>query len=124
MKTRSFLGSTVLAAALAAAGMTSWAACATAATPDGEVLKQVVKYGDLNLDSPEAITALYHRVGYAAGQVCAPLESREMARMSAWKRCIDGAISKAVNQINVPALTAYAAARGHGSSPILAARTE
>jgi UrcA family protein len=124
MNIRSFLRSTVLAAAFAAAGMTSWAAGATAATPDGEVLKQVVKYGDLNLDRSEAITALYHRVGNAAGQVCAPMESREMARMSAWKKCIDGAISRAVNQINVPALTAYAAAQGHGSSPLLAARVQ
>jgi len=124
MNTRSFPRSAVLAAVFATAGIMSWAAGATAATPDGEVLKQVVGYSDLNLDRVEGITALYRRVSHAAEQVCAPLQSRELARMSAWKGCINGAISRAVNQINVPALTAYANTRGHATSAMLAARTQ
>lgn len=125
MKPRFFSRPSVLAAALVTAGIMSGAAGATTATPSGEVPKQVVEYGDLNLDRAEGITALYRRVSNAAEQVCAPLASRELARMSARKDCINGAISRAVTQINVPALTAYASARGHGHgiSPMLAAST-
>lgn len=123
MKTRSVRRSAALAAVFVAAGIMSWAAGATAATPDEDVLKQVVGYGDLNLDRIEGIAALYRRVSNAAEQVCAPLQSREMARMSARKGCINGAISRAITQINLPALTAYASAHGHGTSPMLAAST-
>jgi UrcA family protein len=76
------------------------------------------------LDRAEGITALYRRVSNAAEQVCdTPLQSREIARMSALTGCINTAISRAVNQINVPALTAYASAPGHATRPLLAAST-
>jgi len=122
MNTQSFHRSAVLAAAVAAAGMMSYVVGATAATSDGEPLKEVVAYRDLNLNRPEGISALYQRVSNAAAQVCHPLQSRELSKMKPWKDCVHGAISRAVTQINVPALTAYADARaGHGSSPILTA---
>ena len=125
MNTRTFRRSTLLAAAFVAAGMISWTAEATAATTNTEVLKEVVTYGDLNLNRPEGVTALYRRVSHAAVAVCTPFESRELTQMSAWKQCVSASISRAVAQINIPALTAYANARdGHASSPVLAAQVK
>jgi UrcA family protein len=122
MNTRTLNLSALMTVAIAAA-MISLSAGATETTADG-VLETVVSYRDLNLSCPEGVAALYQRVSHAAAQVCAPLESREVARMSTWKSCVNGALSRAIATINVPALSAYADARKVGSNPLMAARTE
>ena len=73
----------------------------------GEPLKHIVSYGDLNLDQPQGIAALYARVQAAAVDVCAPLESVDMSRRAHLEPCIAAATSRAVKSVNVPALTAY-----------------
>lgn len=122
MDIRSFHRLTFLAVASAAVGMASWAAGATAATPSGETLQTVVSYVDLNLERPEGISKLYQRVSDAAERVCAPLKSRELDLDSAWRKCVDGAVSRALVDINAPALTAVAdARRGDSPKPMLVA---
>lgn len=92
-----------------------------AATP-AETLQQKVSYADLNLTRAEGITTLYKRVQSAAEHVCAPLESRELSQRSHWRACVHSSISRAIAQIDVPALTSYAQAReGHSESPLTAA---
>ena len=73
----------------------------------GEALKHVVSYGDLNLNQPQGIAALYTRVQAAAADVCAPLESVDMSRRAHLEPCIAAATSRAVKSVNLPALTAY-----------------
>jgi UrcA family protein len=77
----------------------------------GEPLKQVVNYGDLDLNQPQGIAILYSRVQAAAADVCAPLESVDMSRRAHLEPCIANATSRAVQSVNVPALTAYNAQR-------------
>ena len=57
--------------AVAAAGLVMNSASGGFLT--GEPLKQVVAYGDLNLQQPEGVTSLYKRLQEAAFNVCAPL---------------------------------------------------
>jgi UrcA family protein len=124
MKIRSCNRSTLwMATAIAAACMTSFAADATEPASTDEVLKKVVNYGDLNLDRPEGIAALYRRVSNAAARVCAPFESRELSQLSAWRTCVNGSISRAVAKINLASLTAYADDRnGHSPGIFIAAK--
>lgn len=56
-------------------------------------------------DSAHAVQ-LYRRIQSAAHQVCAPLESRELARLRYYNRCLNDAVSMAVAQVNSSALTA------------------
>src|SRR5439155_17613520 len=96
MNAHSLSRSTFLAIAIAGVGLVSWAMGASAATPDGEVRKQVVSYADLKLDHAEGIAKLYQRVRNAADRVCAPLESRELYLVAGWRECINAATSRAV----------------------------
>jgi UrcA family protein len=66
---------------------------------------KVVRFKDLNLNSPEGAAALYGRIKSAASEVCgerdrfAPWQSRTI------QTCINDAMSRAVDQINSPMLT-------------------
>ena len=80
---------------------------ASGGSVSGEPLKQVVSYGDLDLNQPQGIAALYTRVQAAAVDVCAPLESVDMSRRAHLEPCIAAATSRAVKSVNLPALTAY-----------------
>jgi UrcA family protein len=93
---------------------------AFAAEP-GQTPEQKVSYADLDLTRAESIAPLYRRIHSAAENVCAPFESRELARRTHWRACVESAISRAIAQINVPALTAYADARNdHPASRLTA----
>jgi UrcA family protein len=87
----------------------------------GEPLKHVVSYADLDLSQPQGIATLYTRVQAAAADVCAPLESVDMARRAHLEPCIADATSRAVRSVNVPALTAYNDLRdGHAGYRLVA----
>jgi UrcA family protein len=94
----------------------------TFAAVSGEALQQKVSYADLNLTRADGVAALFKRVHSAAENVCAPLQSRELSRRSQWRACVDSSVSRAIAQIDVPALTAYADARNsHSGSRLTAA---
>ncbi|HKT74102.1 MAG TPA: UrcA family protein [Steroidobacteraceae bacterium] len=71
------------------------------------VPQQVVHYGDLNLNSSAGIAALFRRVHKAAEQVCGQVDRRELERAALWDACVSQATERAVDTINVPALTHY-----------------
>lgn len=109
--------------AVLAAGL--FASVGVAATSAAGSSGGVVRYGDLNLERPEGIEALYRRVNGAAEQVCGRMQSLDLVWMTEWKKCVTGAVSGAAEKINIPAFTAYTNARiGHKSGPLLAARTQ
>jgi len=107
------------AVALFCAGFVMHSAAGGSVT--GEPLKHVVSYGDLDLNQPQGIATLYARVQNAAIDVCAPLESVDMSRRAHLEPCIAAATSRAVRNVNVPALTAYNDLRdGHAGYGLVA----
>jgi UrcA family protein len=85
----------------------------------------VVRYGELNLQSDEAIVILYKRIAAAADYVCSPYVNRSnLSVIAKWHDCNRSAISRAVVDVGQPRLTQYVAQIRHEpvESMILAAR--
>ena len=80
---------------------------AAAAVNDEAGPSVTVRYHDLNLNSPEGIASLYGRIRGAAGQVCRPLENRDLERKAAWNYCFNHAVADAVRAVNNRTLSAY-----------------
>jgi UrcA family protein len=99
----------VAGGALAAAGLsTSARADSTLAPPSLKVF-----YGDLDINNVHGAAALYQRISFAAESVCLDMgRSRQLAMMSRYSTCVRSAIGNAVQQVNRPAVTEYAASRG------------
>jgi UrcA family protein len=89
----------VLAASIVATLATGFAVPA-GATDDGGVRKMTVKFGDLDISSPQGAASLYARIRAAARSVCTQPDDL-------WHRgdsCVQKAISDAVTQVNQSAL--------------------
>jgi UrcA family protein len=85
---------------------------ALAAEPDGEVRMEDVKFQDLNLDNAAGVDALYKRIHAAAQRVCAVHgATRDSRAASASVKCTKDAEARAIEKINLPALTALIANR-------------
>ena len=69
--------------------------------------KVVVKFGDLNPETPDGIAALYQRLHTAATQVCEPASPRELGPMTSSDGCVAAATARAIARIKIPALTSY-----------------
>jgi UrcA family protein len=106
-----YLALTILAAAQCISGQLAYAD-STAKSPQ----YVAVPYADLNLTRVEGATALYTRLRWAAREVCASLESRELERAQLYKACVADAVATAVAKVDQPLLTAYHRAQlGHGN---------
>jgi UrcA family protein len=69
---------------------------------------EVVRFGDLDLDTRSGVGTLFHRIEIAAREVCAEYGPHGSFRPSAAHRsCIRNAVSGAVRNVDVPLLTAY-----------------
>jgi len=84
------------------------------AAPPKDLLSVLVRFGDLDLSRTEGAKVLYQRLKGAAETVCAPLDSRDLARRTGFKECMQTAISTAVAKVDQPTLTAYYVARTSG----------
>jgi UrcA family protein len=82
---------------------------AVAETPSQPPSKLIVKYSDLDLTRVSGVVELYRRLEQAAQQVCTAVTETGIAPSAA---CVSDALSRAVSEINEPALTRYAAAHG------------
>jgi len=67
---------------------------------------KVVRYSDLNLDSPAGATVFYRRVQAAARDVCSSFEGRDVERTALYEHCFDKAVAGAVSQVNKSTVTA------------------
>ena len=66
-----------------------------------------VSYADLNVKSPAGVEALYKRIKKAAYEVCQiPTGTHQIKIESELKACKADAIDRAVQQSNLPSLTA------------------
>ena len=86
---------------------------AFAAEPDGEVRMEHVKFQDLNLDTAAGVDALYKRIHAAAQRVCAFPAQEYLGSFAgrASTKCTKDAEARAIEKINLPALTALTANR-------------
>jgi UrcA family protein len=71
-----------------------------AATPPDEARRQVVRFADLDLTRPAGAQELYHRIRYAAHNVCDTYD-----RLDRDRDCIEQAIARAVADVGAPLLT-------------------
>jgi UrcA family protein len=110
----------VVLASAAAIGLT---AVAYAGGVDGDIPQQVVKFGDLNLNSSAGAATLYRRIQRAAERVCeGPLGVRELSIAARSEACIAQAIERAVKDVNTQTLTSlHWAKTGRAEKPILIA---
>ena len=65
-----------------------------------DVRSITVKFGDLNVSSPEGAAALYARIRSAATSVCSPTESTEYPFKTNFNACVHKAIAEAVTRVN------------------------
>jgi UrcA family protein len=84
---------------------------ASAGEPDGQVRMEDIKFQDLNLNTTAGVDALYQRIHAAAQRVCAVSGTAELGAASAAAKCTKDAEARAIDKINLPALTAFVANR-------------
>lgn len=94
-----------------------------AAADSSEFPSVVVKFADLNLSSPEGVTALYRRIHAAARDVCKSYDFRSAASIlpGSADPCVRKAIQDAVNKVGHPALLAMYNAKHPQRVPITVA---
>lgn len=80
-----------------------------------------VKYGDLNIDSPQGADVLYARIRRAARNVCGKFDADLLDVFRQREVCINKAISGAVTKVNAPALYAIYDAKTGKAVPRLVA---
>lgn len=89
----------VLTAAIVGTLVSGFAFPAAAADDTG-VRSITVKFGDLNVSSPEGAAALYARIRSAAKSVCSPWESSSYPINTGFTACVHKAIADAVTKVN------------------------
>jgi UrcA family protein len=75
------------------------------AQADGAAPQRVVRYADLNTNTPAGAAALYRRIKSAATQVCELPNAQDLHVATVAKVCEGNAIRAAVLAINNPMLT-------------------
>jgi UrcA family protein len=100
---------TVIATALF--GTASSFAVLPAVADSSDPPQTTVKYGDLNVASPQGVAVLYSRIRHAASNVCWQFGGDGLAAYGRREACINKAISDAVTQVNAPALSALYGAK-------------
>jgi UrcA family protein len=70
-----------------------------------------VKYADLNVNTPAGAAALYQRIRFAADQVCALPNARNLAVLAKVQACTDQAVANAVAAVKMDQATRFAAVR-------------
>ncbi len=85
----------------------SFANSASAGTRDNEVAMAVVKFQDLDVNSPSGAASLYWRIHEAANRVCGVDDHNLALPPPARRRCAQDAEARAVGQLDLSRLTAY-----------------
>ncbi len=93
-----------------------------AAEPAYTVRNEVIKYQDLDLNTPAGVASLYQRIHGAAKQVCslAGDDNRDLAAHAEAQKCIAQSVASAVDSIHSGALSAYYQAKLGRSAPSVA----
>ena len=99
------------------------AAISGQAAEPGDPVEKKVSYAELDLSKPQAVEALYRRLKTAAEFVCQAQFAKEQgASRILWKKCVNGAMTRAVADVDAPRLNAYFAAKtGKPAKPVAVA---
>ena len=74
-----------------------------------ETHSQTVKFADLDVSKSEGLKTLLSRIRGAAHKVCSPApDPTDIQGNKDYKKCVDAAVSGAVEKVGNPALTALA----------------
>jgi UrcA family protein len=95
-------------------------ATASAIVGESVAARQTVKFLDSNLNTPAGVATLYSNIQSAALRVCTSGQWH-LSRPDQVKTCTHEAEDRAIQQINVEALTAYAQMESKTSAPTFAA---
>ncbi len=98
----------VVGTALVIAAASLFASVASAKGDDG--VSTVVRYRDLDPSRSSDAQRLYGRLKYASKQVCSSYDTRSLRMQRLLEACVDEALTKAVETVNEPQLTALHAA--------------
>jgi UrcA family protein len=104
---------------LAALLVCSWSAGALAMGSADEIPQRTVHFADIDVSSGAGAAILYSRIKIVAAQVCEQINARSLPAVALAHRCMAQAISRAVADVNVPALSSYHLAQT-GQSMIVA----
>jgi UrcA family protein len=83
---------------------------AFAGEPDTRVRTEDIMFQDLKLTTTAGVDALYQRIHSAAQRVCAESGQSNLAA-SASAKCTKDSVARAIKEIDLPPLTAFAANR-------------
>jgi UrcA family protein len=72
-----------------------------------EVPQQAVKFADLDLQADAGVHKLYARIQTAARAVCQAYDTHTLGSMTVVNRCRAQAVTGAIAELNMPALTRY-----------------
>jgi UrcA family protein len=89
---------------------------------DDQVRSELVKFQDLNVNTPEGVKALYGRIHAAAGHVCSESDPLRQPIASA---CAARAENSVIEKLNISPLSAYYKVKtgtGNQTQPLVAAR--
>jgi UrcA family protein len=78
----------------------------TASAAREEVPMAVVKFQDLDVNTPAGAAALYWRIHQAAIRVCNP-DDDPVLHSGGWQHCAQDAEARAIGQLSLSRLTAY-----------------
>ena len=96
------------------------------AADSSDVPQALVKFGDLNLSSPQGAAKLYSRIAAAADEVCRPFDinSRNLQSRARLDACVHKAIAGAVTAVGRPELFAIYNAKNPQPVPIVVATAQ
>ena len=88
-----------------------------------DVPQAVVKFGDLNLSNPQGAATLYHRIVFAAHEVCKSFDAdiRDLVSHAQLNACVHMAITDAVTKVGQAELIAVYNTRNRQPLPITVA---
>jgi UrcA family protein len=85
------------------------AACLAVPPGDEDPRSRAIQVSDLDLSRPAEAAQLYRRIERAAIYVCEPFASDSLARTMLYRKCVSGAVARAVADVNSPLFTQYVA---------------
>lgn len=80
---------------------------AVAREPSDQMRSETVKFQDLNVTAAAGVDTLYNRIHSAAQRVCSMSGQHGLGGASASATCAKEAQDRAIEKVNLPALTAY-----------------
>src|SRR5688572_9151559 len=82
-----------------------------AAAGPRDVQSVVVRFNDLELQSPGGVAGLHQRIRNAAQSVCGDLDTRILALRASYAKCVDEAVANAVAEVGSSKLAVLASNR-------------